>query len=524
MSPYSISPYPAQFENLLSPAALQFVAKLESHFGQQRLDLLAQRKLRQKQLDAGESLDFLSDTKHIREGHWKVAPVPAALQDRRVEITGPVDRKMVINALNSGAKVFMADFEDAHSPTWQATLEGQQNVFDAIAGTLSYTNDQGKHYQLSDHPAVLMIRVRGLHLTEKNFLIDNVRCSGSLFDLGLFLFHNHTQALTHNKGLYFYIPKTESHHEARWWNAVFQYCETELGIAHGTIKCTLLIETITAAFEMDEILYELKDYIVGLNAGRWDYIFNFIKRFNRHLDRIMPDRTAITMDTHFLRCYSQLLIQTCHKRGAHAMGGMSAFIPIKHDPQADAAAKEKVRLDKEREVTDGHDGTWVAHPGLVPVALQVFDTKMPKANQVNDDLPSHHMQFTAADLLSLPVGVITLGGVTTNISAALRYMGSWLLGRGAVPIANLMEDAATAEISRAQLWQWIKSPQGVLDTGQPITAELFKQILEKEIQLIQTELPDSQHAAYIQAAELLSDLVLRDDFIEFLTLPAYEMI
>ena len=524
MIEYSISNYSDTFAPLLTPDALHFVRQLEQRFGTQRLDLLAARAQRQKLLDAGGTLDFLPETQAIRDGDWKIAATPTDVQDRRVEITGPVDRKMVINALNSGAKVFMADFEDAHSPTWQGTLEGQINLRDAMLGTLDYVSPEGKKYQLDKHPAILMVRLRGIHLTEKNMLINGTRCSASLFDLGLFLYHNHQTAQKTGKGLYFYIPKTESHLEARWWNAVIDFAEDTLSIPRGIIKCTVLIETVTAAFEMDEIIYELKDHIIGLNAGRWDYIFNFIKRFSKQLDRIMPDRTQITMNTHFLRSYSQLLIKTCHKRGAHAMGGMAAFIPIKDDVVADTAAKDKVRQDKEREAGDGHDGTWVAHPGLVPVALAVFNEKMPTPNQIHLDLPVHHQKFTAADLLALPQGKITRSGMITNVNAGLEYIGAWLLGRGAVPIANLMEDAATAEISRAQLWQWIKSPKGILDTGQKITAELFLDILKQQLSILLRGIPPQQQGAFEQAAQLLQDLVLNDEFVEFLTIPAYEMI
>jgi malate synthase len=519
-------PLDARSESILTPGALDFLVELQQEFGPRIPELMEQRQQVQAKLDAGGSLDFLPETKAIRESDWTIKNTPQDLLDRRVEITGPVDRKMVINALNSGARVFMADFEDAHSPDWQSTLEGQINLRDAIAGTLSYTNDAGKHYSVDDEQAAILIaRVRGWHLSEKNLLVDDERMTAALFDFGLYLYLNYQNAQSNDKGLYFYLPKMEHYLEARLWAEVFAYAEDKLGLEHGSIKCTVLIETIPAAFQMDEILFELRDYIVGLNAGRWDYIFSVIKRFRNNPDFVLPDRAGITMETNFLRAYSRLLIKTCHQRGAHAMGGMAAQIPIKRDPQADTAAKEKVRLDKIREATDGHDGTWVAHPGLVPIAMEVFDEYMPNTNQINKAHAAHDMQIDAAELLDTPKGDITEAGFVLNITAALHYIAAWLGGRGAVPIFDLMEDAATAEISRAQLWQWVHNGQCTLSDGTLITADYFSQQLERisnEIALDMGEDYAEQH--YPDAANLLGDLVLDDEFVEFLTLPAYELI
>lgn len=512
-------------DKVLSEQALALTEALEKQFGERRKALLADRVTRQQQLDAGGTLDFLPETQAIRDGDWKVTPVPADIADRRVEITGPVDRKMVINALNSGAKVFMADFEDAHSPTWQATIDGQINLADAVRREISFTGPEGKAYQLNDDIATLMVRVRGLHLEEKNVLLNGQRISGCLFDLAVFLVNNAEYALANGVGLYFYVPKLESHLEARLWNEIFNFAEDYLKLPRSTLRCTVLIETIPAAFEMDEILYELKEHIIALNAGRWDYIFNFIKRFRNHADKILPDRAEVTMTTHFLRSYSQLLIQTCHKRGAHAMGGMAAQIPIKNDEQANTVAFDKVRADKLREAGDGHDGTWVAHPGLVPVAMDVFNDYMPEPNQVSKALPVDEMTFTATDLLTVPEGNITEGGIYTNIAASLRYTTAWLLGRGAVPIFNLMEDAATAEISRAQLWQWIRQDGlKTADSGQAVTLDYVKSILNKEVETLKNDFPADTHKALDQAANIITDLIADDDFTEFLTLPAYELI
>jgi malate synthase len=514
----------SQFREILTPAALDFVAALARRFTARRDELLAMRHERQTRLDAGVMPDFLSETIEIRESNWRVKPAPADLWDRRVEITGPVDRKMIINALNSGAKVFMADFEDAHAPTWEGTIQGQINIRDAVNRTIDYTNPQGKQYRLNDSVATLIIRPRGWHLPEKYVILDGLPVPAALFDFGLFFFHNARTLLDNGSGPYFYLPKLQSHLEARLWSDVFNYAERTLDIPHGSIKATVLIETILAAFEMDEILYELRDYIVGLNCGRWDYIFSFIKCFHKHPQFVLADRSQLTMTAHFMRSYSLLLIKTCHRRGAHAMGGMAAQIPVKGDSQANEAALAKVRADKEREARDGHDGTWVAHPGLVPVAEEIFDRYMRGSNQISrqrDDV-----QVTARDLLSIPEGEITQAGLAGNVSAALRYIAAWMGGQGSVPIHNLMEDVATAEIARAQLWQWVRYPKGVMNDGRKVTVELFDQALEHELEQIRFELGaqrfEKSHAQ--DAAHLLRKLVTEDRFAEFLTLDAYTSI
>ncbi len=521
-------PLDARTASVITPDALNFLLELQRKFGARIPQLLAHREQVQAELDADGSLDFLPEMKKIRESEWSIKNTPPDLLDRRVEITGPVDRKMVINALNSGAKVFMADFEDAHSPNWRATIDGQINLRDAIAGELSFTSEEGKEYSVNEPAAILIARVRGWHLSEKNLLVDGERMAAALFDFGLYLYLNYQRASENGKGLYFYLPKMEHHREARLWAEIFAYAEQRFKLEHGSIKCTVLIETIPAAFQMDEILYELRDYIVGLNAGRWDYIFSVIKRFRKHADFVLPDRALVTMETGFLRAYSRLLIKTCHKRGAHAMGGMAAQIPIKRDAQADNIAKDKVRLDKIREASDGHDGTWVAHPGLVPIAMEVFDEYMPGANQIDQHHAAHDMQIRAADLLDTPKGDITEAGFVLNITAALHYIAAWLGGRGAVPIFDLMEDAATAEISRAQLWQWIHNKECFLSDGTAITADYFNQQLERIAREIADELAASSASydaqRYPAAVKLLGELVLDDTFIEFLTLPAYELI
>jgi len=511
-----------EYRDILTPQAIDLLLDLERRFGEQRLALLDTRCERQARFDAGERPDFSPLTAYIRAGEWRVRPAPDDLQDRRVEITGPVDRKMVINALNSGAKCFMADFEDAHSPTWDATLEGQINLRGAVRRTLRYTSPQGKKYRLNERLATLIVRPRGWHLPEKHLCVDGHPISGSLFDFGLYFFHNAAELLVRGSGPYFYLPKLESHQEARLWARVFDYAERRIGVPKGSIRCTVLIETIPAVFEMDEILFELRDYICGLNCGRWDYIFSFIKRFSADPERVLPDRGQITMTAPFLRAYSRLLIDTCHRRGAHAMGGMAAQIPIKGDQAANTAAFEKVWADKEREVGDGHDGTWVAHPGLVLVAMEVFDRYMPAANQLDRRLDN--VQAGAEQLLALPEGEITEAGLRNNVSAGLRYTAAWLGGRGAVPIHNLMEDAATAEIARAQIWQWIRYPKGVLADGRKVTGALFEQFLQEELELVRSEVGDLQFQAghYDAAARLLRDLVTRERFEEFLTLPAYK--
>lgn len=509
------------FETILSAEALHFVAELERHFGSRRRELLRLREERQARLNRGEIPDFLGRTSGIRQSEWKVRPAPEDLQDRRVEITGPVDSKMLINALNSGANCFMADLEDAHSPTWEATVEGQINLREAVERTLTYTSPEGKAYILNEELATLIVRPRGWHLEEKHMLVDGQKISGALFDFGLYLYHNAKTLIDQGTGPYLYLPKIESHLEAQLWRDIFTWTEKQLDLEHGTIRCTVLIETITSVFEMDEILYELRDSICGLNCGRWDYIFSYIKRFHAHPECVLPDRHQVTMAAPFLSAYSKLLINTCHRRGAHAMGGMAAQIPIRDDAKADAEAKQKVRQDKEREATNGHDGTWVAHPGLVPIAMEVFDKHMPGPNQL--DYMNEGLVVSNGDLLEVPEGEITEGGLRNNISAALRYMAAWLGGRGAVPIHHLMEDAATAEIARSQIWQWIRYPKGVLDDGRDVTYQLFDHAVSDELDLIRKEVGEPAYGAghYDQAASLLRQIVAADEFEEFLTLPAY---
>jgi malate synthase len=484
--------------------------------------LLARRETRQADIDAGQLPDFLTETRDIREGDWRVAPIPADLQDRRVEITGPTERKMIINALNSGAKVFMADCEDSLCPSWQNVIGGQINLRDAVRRTISLESG-GKQYRLNARTAVLLVRPRGWHLYEKHWLVDGSSVPGAFVDFGLYLFHNHRELAARGTGPYFYLPKLESHLEARLWNEVFAFAERELGIAPGTIKVTVLIETILAAFEMDEILWELRNHIVGLNCGRWDYIFSFIKKFNRHRQFVLPDRSQVTMTTHFLRSYSQLVIRTCHRRRAFAMGGMAAQIPIKNDPVANEQAIAKVRADKEREAGDGHDGTWVAHPGLVPVAMEVFDRLMPTPNNLHrlrDDV-----RITAADLLRVPTGDITAAGLSNNIDVSIRYMAAWLGGNGCVPIHNLMEDAATAEISRAQLWQWVHHAAELAD-GRRITLTLVREFASAVLAGIRAEVGEAAFAAghFERAAKLVDELTERPQFATFLTLTAYREI
>jgi len=516
------APVKTEHAEILSPEALRFVALLTREFAARIEGVLARRRTMQSQLDAGLLPDFLPETRHIRESHWQVAPVPADLQDRRVEITGPVDRKMIINALNSGANVFMADFEDSHSPTWDCTMQGQINVRDAVNGTIEYRSPEGKLYRLNDSVATLVVRPRGWHLTEKHMLVDGRRVPGGLFDFGLFLFHNASRLLSKGTGPYFYLPKLENHLEARLWNDVFIRAQEELGVPRGTIRATVLIETILAAFEMDEILFELREHITGLNCGRWDYIFSFIKRFRSRPEFILPDRAQVTMTTHFMRSYSLLAIKTCHRRGAHAIGGMAAQIPIKNDPAANELAFDKVRADKLREAGDGHDGTWVAHPGLVQVAKEIFDRKMPEANQVGR--LREDVNVSAKDLLQLPEGTITEAGLRTNVSVGVQYLAAWLGGLGCVPLYNLMEDAATAEISRTQLWQWVRNPTGILDDGRRITLDLFRKTLEQEMAKIRAEVGPARFDSgkYESAAKLFDEIVSETDLQEFLTLRAYE--
>ena len=511
------------YESILTPAALEFIAELTREFGGRVEHLLAARVERQKEIDAGKLPDFLPETQNVRDSDWRVTTVPADLQDRRVEITGPTDRKMIINALNSGAKVFMADCEDSMTPTWDNVIQGQINLRDAVNRSIAL-DQGGKHYQLNPTIATLIVRPRGWHLYEKHMLLDGKPIPGAFVDFGLYLFHNHAELKRRGTGPYFYLPKTESHREARLWADVIRHSEKRLGLTPQTVKATVLIETILAAFEMDEILYELKEFIVGLNCGRWDYIFSFIKKFSRRPDFVLPDRAQVTMATHFLSSYSQLLIKTCHRRGAFAMGGMAAQIPIKNDPKANDEAIAKVRADKEREAGNGHDGTWVAHPGLVPVAMEVFNKYMPGPNQL--DKKREDVRVTAADLLKIPSGAITEGGVRNNISVSIQYLAAWLGGLGCVPIHNLMEDAATAEIARAQLWQWIKHPSGKLDDGRKVTVELVRQWLREELDKLKAQVGEAAYAQgnYERAGKLVDVIATADSFETFITLPAYAAI
>ncbi|MGB4870190.1 MAG: malate synthase A [Candidatus Promineifilaceae bacterium] len=512
-----------EFETILTPEALAFVLRLEQAFGQRRRELLARRNERQAAIDNGQMPDFLPETAVIRSSDWTVAPIPADLQDRRVEITGPVDRKMIINALNSGASVFMADFEDSHSPTWQATLEGQINLRDAVRRTITYSDpNSGKFYELNEKTAVLMVRPRGWHLEEKHVQLNGRAISASLFDFGLYFYHNVHALLDNGTGPYFYLPKLESHLEARLWNDVFNMAQDELGIPRGTIRATVLIENIMVTFEMDEILWELKDHSAGLNCGRWDYIFSIIRKFRNYPNFVMPDRAQVTMTTHMMHSYSLLTIKTCHRRGIHAMGGMAAQIPIKSDPEANEKALAKVRADKVREAKDGHDGTWVAHPGLVQIAKEEFDRYMPTPNQIFRQ--REDVQVTTADLLTVPQGTITEEGLRTNIDVGILYMSAWLDGNGCVPIYNLMEDAATAEISRSQLWQWVNNDNAVLTDGRPVNKALYREIAPAVLADIKTRVGEKAFAQgkYQLAAELFEKLITDDHFTDFLTLTAYD--
>ncbi|MCJ9429990.1 malate synthase A [Kordiimonas marina] len=512
------------YDRILTPEALAFVAELESLFGARRRELIKARRERQVRLDAGELPDFLAETKDIREGDWQILGTPEDLKDRRVEITGPVDRKMMINAFNSGANVFMADFEDASAPTWDNMLEGQINLYDYAHGTLTFTDPKtGKAYALGDKTAVLKVRPRGLHMIEAHAELDGAPISAGLFDFGLYIFHNAKALLGRGTGPYFYLPKMESHKEAKLWDDVFTHTEMTLGLKHGTIKATVLIETLPAAFEMDEILFALKDHIVGLNCGRWDYIFSYIKRIGKNPQFLLPDRSQVGMGEAFLKAYSLLLIKTCHRRGAHAMGGMAAQIPVKGDEAANAAAFDKVRADKDREASFGHDGTWVAHPALVPVAKQVFDALMPGQNQVHRTRAD--LTISREDLLTPHKGTITEEGVRENIRVGIQYLGAWLTGRGAVPLYNLMEDAATAEISRTQLWQQLKLG-ATLDDGRPVTEALVRTLYDDEMGALKKSLGQDlfEDGRLVEAGRLFLDLVFADELAEFLTTPAYDLI
>ena len=513
-------PLEPRFAEILSPAALAFVASLHRRFDARRVALLQARVARQARLSAGELPDFLPETRTVRESDWQVAPIPADLLDRRVEITGPVDRKMIINALNSGANVFMADFEDANSPTWHNNLEGQVNLADRWQRSIDFKDPvSGKQYALGPKPAVLLVRPRGWHLMEPGLTVDGAAVSGGLFDFGLYFFHNVRAQLARGTGPYFYLPKLESHLEARLWNDVFAFAQQQLGIPNGTIKVTVLIETLPAAFEMDEILYELRDHMAGLNCGRWDYMFSFIKKLRANKAYILPDRSQVVMGKAFLRAYSLLLIKTCHRRGAFAMGGMAAQIPNRRDAAANEAAMARVRADKEREAGDGHDGTWVAHPDLVPVAREVFDRLMPEANQLTR--LREDVSISQAQLLEVPPGTRTEAGLRENVRVGVQYIEAWLRGKGAVPLYNLMEDAATAEISRAQVWQWIH--YGItLEGGILANPALLNRIITEEMERVRREVGAATYdgGRFQEAIRLFRDLSLAADFEDFLTVPA----
>jgi malate synthase len=511
-------------ERILTPDALAFVASLERRFGTERRRLLQLRLDTQAKLDGGWRPDFPPETRAVRERDWTVAPLPKDLLDRRVEITGPTDRKMVINALNSGANVFMADFEDANTPSWDNLIEGQSNLADAVRRVISYDDPQSKkHYTLNAKTAVLLVRPRGWHLPEAHVLIDGAPMAGAFFDFGLYVFHNAKELLARGSGPYFYLPKLENRFEAKLWNDVFVYSQQALGIPQGTIKATVLIETILAAFEMDEILYELRDHSSGLNCGRWDYIYSFIKKFAENPKAVMPDRAQVTMATHFLRAYSQLLIQICHRRSVHAMGGMAAQIPIRNDAAANAAAMEKVRADKLREASDGHDGTWVAHPGLVGLAKDIFDQQMPEANQIARKRQDVHVQ--ASDLLVVPAGGITETGLRQNLNVGVGYLEAWLRGTGCVPLYHLMEDAATAEISRAQVWQWIRHRAKLVD-GRVVDKPLCRRLLDEELAKLKAMVGAAAYdgGRYRDAARIFVGLIEAPRFPEWLTIPAYDQI
>jgi malate synthase len=515
------APTASESPRVLTPSALEFLAQLHRRFDPTRQALLKARQDRQARIDRGEDPDFLPATQSVRDAAWQVAPPPKDLLDRRVEITGPTDPKMVINALNSGAKVFMADFEDANTPSWANLMLGQATLMEAVRRTLRFTSPEGKEYRLNERTATLLVRPRGWHLPERHVLVDGQPMSGSLFDFGLYVFHNAQELLARGTGPYFYLPKMESHKEARLWNEVFAFAEQRLGLPQASIRATCLIETILAAFEMDEFLYELRDRSVGLNAGRWDYLFSIIKKFRNRKDLVLPDRGQLTMTVPFMRAYTLLLVAACHRRGAHAMGGMAAFIPSRKDAQVNEKAMRKVREDKVREATDGFDGTWVAHPDLVAVAMEEFNKVLgSKPNQLDRQRPG--VKVVAKDLLDfrVPDGRVTLDGVRGNVNVGLLYLESWLRGQGAAAIHNLMEDAATAEIARSQVWQWVHRGAR-LEDGTPVTRDLVRRILEEEATALQAASP---HGRVREARELFESVALADDYPEFLTLPAYEKI
>lgn len=519
------APIPSKYAEILTYEALNFVSVLHRRFESRRRELLRLREERQQAINAGELPDFLTSTTAIRnDPSWRVVSPPENLKKRWVEITGPTDRKMLINALNSGANVFMADFEDANSPTWSNMIEGQINLRDAIDRTISFTNPDGKQYRLKDEIAVLMVRPRGWHMVEKHCLIDGSPVSASLFDFGLFFFHNARRLIARGSGPYFYLPKMESHLEARLWNDIFREAETQMDLPRGTIRATVLIETILAAFEMEEILYELRNRITGLNAGRWDYIFSTIKKFHKHPNFSLPDRVQISMTVPFMRAYTELLVRTCHRRGAHAIGGMAAYIPNRKNPEINDMALTRVRDDKLRESKDGFDGTWVAHPDLVSVAMEVFENAL-KAQPHQKDRLRADVQVTAQELVDfrVPGGAITEAGLRANINVGIQYIESWLRGVGAAALYNLMEDTATAEISRAQVWQWLNSSNTALDDGRKVTKKLISGLIEEEMEKIQQQWGDELFTAgkFVQARHIFEDLVMSDTFASFLTLVAY---
>ncbi len=517
------APITPEYATILTPEAVGFVAKLHRAFERRRQELLARRAGRQEAFDAGELPDLLPETAGIRSSEWTIAPPPPDLADRRVEITGPTERKMVINALNSGARTFMADFEDSNTPTWANQIDGQINLRDAVRRTITF-EQRGRRYELNRSTAVLLVRPRGWHLDERHVTVDGEPVSGAIFDFALYFCHNARPLLDRGTGPYFYLPKMESHLEARLWNDIFKLAQDELAIPQGTIKATALVETVLAAFEADEILWELREHSTGLNIGRWDYIFSCIKKFRSNPDFCLAERSHVTMLAPFMRAYALAVVKTCHRRGTAAMGGMPAQIPIKNDPAANEAALEKVRQDKLREVTDGCDGTWVAHPGLVPVAMEVFDKHMPRPNQYDKRRPA--VTVAAPDLLDFrPERPITEDGLRENISIGIQYLGAWLAGQGCVPVFNLMEDAATAEISRSQIWQWIRSPKGVLDDGRKVTVELFRKLLAEELPKVRTYLGEEDWRAgrYEPAAGLFDELTT-GEYVDFLTLPAYGLV
>jgi len=511
------------YEEVLTPKALDFLIELHDNFNKKRLELLEDRLSQQAIFDAGYYPEFPKETLSIREGNWVAATIPDDLQDRRVEITGPVDRKMIINALNSGATIFMADFEDSNSPTWDNLLQGQQNLIDAVKKEISFTNVSGKKYQLNKKIATLLVRPRGLHLNEKHILINGIEMSGSLFDFGLYIFHNANQLLSNNSAPYFYLPKLEHYLEARWWNDVFVFAQDYLKIKQATIKATVLIETITASFQLDEIIYELRNHMAGLNCGRWDYIFSYIKKFRNHKNFMVPDRDQVTMASPFMEAYSLRVIQRCHKRNVHAIGGMAAQIPVKNNEKVNKIAFEKVVQDKVREVKNGHDGTWVAHPGLVPVAMEVFNKYMKESNQINNK--RNDLNITESQLVEQPEGSITEKGIRKNINVGILYLESWLSGVGAAALYNLMEDAATAEISRTQLWQWLHKNVKI-ENDTYFNLDLYKSLLESEIGKIKNLVGEKRYkeGRFELAIQLFNALVVNDKFEEFLTIKAYKYI